>query len=109
MDGILLECKKLNDLIKQSDEYNSYIKARNALLSSKELYNRLMEFRRQYNDIQTYYDGNPYDEVFKICKENDDLLHNSVVSEYLKRETDLAELSKKMIGLVTDGLFTIKE
>ena len=54
-------------------------------------------------------DGNPYDEIYKLWDDNDDLLHNSLVSDYLKKENELSELVKKMVGTITDGLTNIME
>ena len=104
MDDILNVCKNLNEVIKESSQYREFVSARGALKSSGELYNRLLDFKRQYNDIQTYYDGNPYDEIYKLWDDNDDLLHNSLVSDYLKKENALSELVKKMVDIITDGL-----
>lgn len=109
MDDILNVCKNLNEVIKESSQYREFVSARSALKSSGELYNRLLDFKRQYNDIQTYYDGNPYDEIYKLWDDNDDLLHNSLVSDYLKKENALSELVKKMVDIITDGLTNIME
>lgn len=109
MEEILNVCRNLNEIIKESKEYREFVSAKSALKTSGELYSRLLEFKRQYKDIETYYDGNPYDEIYRLWDDNDDLLHNSLVSDYLKKENDLSELVKKMVGTITDGLTNIME
>ena len=104
MDNIMEECRKLNLMITNSEEYRNYIFARNSIKANEDLYNRLMEFKRRYEDIMKYTDGNPYDEIYRIYYENDDLIHNSTVNEYLRAESALSKLIRSIIAKVTDGI-----
>lgn len=104
MDKISEQCKELNMSILESEEYRSYIFARNSIKANEDLYNKVMEFKRRYEDIMKYTDGNPYDDILKLYYENDELLHNSVVNEFLRAESSLSKLMRKIIGNITDGI-----
>ena len=104
MDEISNKCFELNILIRKSNEYKTYIRAKNAIMANEDLYNSLMEFKRVYSDIMKYTEGNPYDEILRIYNENDDLLHNSTVNEYLRAESAFSKLVKKVMSKVSEGL-----
>ena len=103
MDDIKLECIKLNQMIYKSKEYKNYIHARNALKSNPELYNSIQEFKARYSDVLKYTEGNPYDEILKMYYENDELIHNSLVSEYLRTESAFSKLLRNTISQVIEG------
>ena len=103
MDDIKLECIKLNQMIYKSKEYKNYIHARNALKANPELYNSIQEFKARYSDVLKYTEGNPYDEILKMYYENDELIHNSLVSEYLRTESAFSKLLRNTINQVIEG------
>ena len=104
MNIIIDKCKELNILIKASPEYRNYISAKSALKADENLYNALMEFKQHYTDVIQYTEGNPYDEIYKIYNENDDLLHNSTVNEYLRAESAFSRLIRQVIGEVSKDI-----
>ena len=104
MNDIIEECKKLNQMITDSKEYKNYVFAQSSIRSNEELYNSLMEFKNRYADVLKYTDGNPYDEILRMYYENDELLHNSTVNEFLRAESSLSKLIKSVISEITDGL-----
>ncbi|SEQ07413.1 Control of competence regulator ComK, YlbF/YmcA [Lachnospiraceae bacterium NE2001] len=104
MDKITELSKELNISILESEEYRNYIFARNSLKSNEGLFNKVMEFKRYYEDVMKYTDGNPFDDILRLYYENDELLHNSVVNEYLRAESALSKLMRKVITRVTDGI-----
>ncbi|SNU07130.1 Cell fate regulator YlbF, YheA/YmcA/DUF963 family (controls sporulation, competence, biofilm development) [Lachnospiraceae bacterium] len=95
---------ELNSLIKQSIEYRNYVNARNAIRSNEQLFNSLMEFKQRYTDIMQYTEGNPYDELYRIYHENDDLIHNSTVNEYLRAESAFSKLIRQVIADVSKDI-----
>jgi cell fate (sporulation/competence/biofilm development) regulator YlbF (YheA/YmcA/DUF963 family) len=101
MDELKGELRRVNRLIKDSQEYKSYVFAKNALKSREDLYRAVIEFKRRYADIERYTEGNPYDELYKLYIENSELIHNSTVNEYLRAESAFSAL----IRGVTDELF----
>jgi len=104
MSELIEECRKMNRMVKESKEYKRYIHAKNALGSNEELLRGVEVLKRKYSDIQEYGEENPYDEVYQLCSENDDLLHNSIVNEYLTAECTLSRLIQNMLSEVTDGI-----
>lgn len=104
MDTIEEKCSELNQLIKDSTEYRRYITAKNAIKTNEQLYHALMDFKHRYEDILRYTEGNPYDELYKIYYENDELIHNSAVNEYLRAESAFSKLIRKVIDDVSKDL-----
>ncbi len=104
MEDILSATRLLNELLKDSKEYKRFVFAKNALRSNADLYQQLKDLKNRYKDVQTYWDGNPYDEIYRMCEENDMLLHNSVVNEYLRAESAMSRLIRRMLDEVTAGL-----
>ena len=101
MDELKGELRQVNRLIRDSQEYKSYIFAKNALKMKDELYRAVIEFKKRYADIERYTEGNPYDELYKLYVEYDELIHDSTVNEYLRAESAFSEL----IRMVTDEVF----
>jgi len=104
MEDIIEATKHVNRLLRESREYRRFIHARGQLRANEELYQKLRELKEQYKEIQAYRDDNPYDEIYKLCDENDWLLHNSVVNEYLRAESALSRLIRRMMEEVTADL-----
>ena len=104
MDELLNECSVLNSMIRKSKEYKTFVQTLNNIKANEQLYNDLQEFRRRYDDVIRYTEGNPYDEIFRLYYENDDLLHESVVNEYLRAESAFSRLIRSMVTEITDGL-----
>ena len=103
MNELIEECRKLNQMIMDSKEYKNYVYARNTMLSNEELNNALTEFKNRYADVMKYTDGNPYDELLSLYMENDELIHNSAVNEFLRAESAFSKLIKRVIGEISDG------
>ena len=101
MDELKGELRRVNRLIRDSQEYKAYVFARNALKSKEELYNAVIDFKKKYTDIERYTEGNPYDELYRLYMENDELIHNSTVNEFLRAENAFSELIRR----VTDEIF----
>ena len=104
MEELIEQCRKLNQLIIDSKEYTTFIVARNYIKSNEALYNDLMEFKRRYEDVMKYTEGNPFDEIHKLYYDNDELIHNSTVNEYLRAESALSRLIRKVISEITEGV-----
>lgn len=98
------QCTALNQFIRDSREYRAYIFARNALHSHEDLYQQLQELKKTYRDVEQYTQGNPFQGLQKLCGENEGLLQNSVVSEFLRAERDLKKLLRETIDRIMDGI-----
>ena len=101
MEEIIEQTRLLNRMLKDSFEYKRFIHARTSLRANEDLYRQLKELKVKYKDVQAYWEDNPYDEIYRLCADNDWLLHNSVVNEYLRAESALSRLVRRMIDEVT--------
>ena len=103
MNEIIDECRKLNQMIVNSKEYKNYIFAKNSIKAHEDLYGALKEFKQRYSDIMRFTEGNPYDEILRLYYDNDELIHNSTVNEYLCAESAFSRLIKDVIGEISGG------
>ena len=56
MNEVMYQTKKLNQEIKNSNEYNHYVRILNKLKEDEKVYSRLMEFERKNIRIQSMAD-----------------------------------------------------
>lgn len=104
MNELIVESRQLNRMIKNSKEYSKYIYARNALKMHDELFAKVQEYKKRTFEIQNYGSENPYDEVIQLGRDYDELLHNSLVNEYIRAENRLCKLMREMFGEITADL-----
>ena len=88
MDELMEECRKLNSMLKSSREYKSYISAKNHLRRNEDLEKKLRELYARNRE-----------ETKKLYEENDELLHNSLVNDYIVAESALRRLLKTMLDM----------
>ena len=94
--------RQLNEQIKQSAEYQNYIDTKKKLYANIDLCNQLREFRRRNYELQNR--TNPYDEVSGLVREYDELLHNSIVSDFLRAEQRICRMMQKVYNSIAEGL-----
>lgn len=104
MKDVIEESKKLNDNIHNSEEYKKYIDTKRKLYDNMELCNQLKEFRRRNYELQNRQGVNPYDEVLSLVLEYDELLHNSIVSDFLRAEQHICRMMQKVYSSISEGL-----
>ena len=75
-----------------------------ALLENEELSRHLQEFRAKNYDLQNRQGVNPYDEMIELTREYDELLHNSVVSDFLQAEQQICKLLQQVFDSIAEGL-----
>lgn len=96
---------RLNEQIKNSEEYRRYIETDRSLKNEPELYNRYNEFRRRNYDLQfSEGDSNLYDEVFNLVKEYDTILQDSLVNDFILAEQRLCSMMQEVYVALSDGL-----
>ncbi|MBR1508294.1 MAG: YlbF family regulator [Eubacterium sp.] len=105
MSDIIDECRKLNQMLKDSEEYRKYVQARKNLRANKDLYKSLKELKRINADIHNYSGDNRFDDLSKMLIDYDDLLHNSVVSDFLRAESRLSGLIREMYSVTARDIF----
>ena len=103
MDELLPECRTLNNMLKDSKEYKKFVNARKNLRRNEDLERKLRELYARNREIQEY-SNNAYEETEKLYADNDDLLHNSIVNEYIRAESALCRLLRNMLDITADGI-----
>lgn len=101
---VIREAKQTNQKIKRTKEYIMYIETRNRLLEDKNLFNQLKEFRKRNYEIQRSIGGNSFEEINNLVAEYDFLLHNSIVSDFLKAEQRICRLMRELFQSISEGL-----
>lgn len=104
MKHVIEESKQLNEHIRASEEYKTYIQTRQTLWDNPGLRNKLSEFRAKNYEIQNRQGVNPYDELIELTKEYDELLHNSIVSDFLQAEQQICKMMQQVFDSIAEGL-----
>lgn len=96
---------RLNERIKNSEEYQRYVRTDRQLKAEPELYKRYNEFRRRNYDLQfSEGDSNLYDEVFNLVKEYDTILQDSRVNDFILAEQRLCAMMREVYAVLSEGL-----
>ena len=102
---IVAEAKQLNQVIKNSEEYNRYQGAREKVMLDQDLYGKMNEFRRRNYELQSYDDGvNRYQEIHNLSLEFESVLRNPAVNEFLVAEQVLTRKMAMVYETIADGL-----
>ncbi len=104
MKDVINEGKKLSSHIKQTEEYRQYIEKKNILFQYPDLKHQLGEFKRRNNELQNRQGINMYDEVVGLVKEYAELIHNSVVSDFMKAELCVCKMMQELYTAIAEGL-----
>ena len=104
MKEVISESKQLNKRILDSAEYKNYIDTKRVLYDNMDLCNQLKEFRRRNYELQNHQGVNPFDEVSNLVREYDELLHNSVVSDFLRAEQHICRMMQEVYNSIAEGL-----
>ena len=99
------EARKLNQMIKSSDEYNRYLTAKKNIMGNQELYQAMNTFRKRNYELQSYDDGvNRYQEIHNLSLEYEKVLRNPLVNEFLMTEQILSRKMAEVYETLADGL-----
>ena len=102
---ITKEAYKLNQMIKDSDEYNRYLTAKKNVMENQELYQAMNTFRKRNYELQSYNDGvNRYQEIHNLSIEYEKVLKNPLVNEFLITEQILSRKMAEVYETLADGL-----
>ncbi len=104
MKEVISESKQLNKRILDSAEYKNYIDTKRVLYDNMDLCNELKEFRRRNYELQNSQGVNPFDEVSNLVREYDELLHNSIVSDFLRAEQHICRMMQEVYNSIAEGL-----
>ena len=88
----------------ETEEYKNYLNTKRALCDNIDLCNRLKEFRARNYELQNRQGVNPFDEVNDLVREYDEVLQNSVVSEFLRAEQKICKMMQRVYNSISEGL-----
>lgn len=102
---ITKEAYKLNQVIKESEEYNHYKKTMENVMKNQELYEAMNSFRRRNYELQSYEDGvNWCQEIHNLGLEYEKVLRTPVVNEFLVAEQIFSRKMAEVYEVIADGL-----
>ena len=97
MKDIMKVSEELNKMILESDVYTMYIKAKEKLMERPELLDSMRRFRQRSYDIQENSNiDNPFDEINNLSREYDEVVHDTIVSEYIRAEQRFCKMMNRM-------------
>lgn len=96
---------KLNQAIKDSEEYNQYQITMKRLEEHPDLHQAMNTFRKRNYELQSYDDGiNRYQEIYNLSMEYEKVLRNPLVNDFLVAEQVLSKKLIKVYELIAEGL-----
>ncbi|MDE6434240.1 MAG: YlbF family regulator [Lachnospiraceae bacterium] len=99
------EAYQLNQVIKDSEEYQNYQKTKNRVKENQELYQAMNAFRRRNFELQSYIDNvNRYEEILNLSLEYEKVLRNPLVNEFLKAEQIFSRKLTEVYEVIAEGL-----
>ncbi len=104
MKEVLNLSKQINLGIKQSKEYTRYLEAKKNLIANETLAMELREFRRINCELQGKGSEEVFSESAKLSQQYEELLHNSVVSEFIAAEQRVCKIMQQMYISIAEGL-----
>lgn len=100
MTEFIQKAEELSAMLSDSDEYKRFLEAKNELEKDRELYNRVVEYRRRNFYIRNGNTNDKQGELKKLGEENGDILRNTVVREFLNAELILCRIVQEINTLV---------
>lgn len=103
--GMTEAALKLNQVIRDSEEYHHYQQTMKAVKENQELYQAMNAFRRRNYDLQSRDDGvNRYHEIHNLGIEFEHILSDPLVGEFLVAEQILSRKLQQVYEMIADGL-----
>lgn len=102
---ITKEAYQLNQVIKDSEEYQWYLQAKSRVKENTELYQAMNSFRRRNFELQSYDDGiNRYEEIHNLSLEYENVLREPLVNEFLIAEQIFSRKLAEVYEVIAEGL-----
>ena len=102
---ITKEAYQLNQIIKDSEEYQKYLRAKDKVKENVELYQAMNSFRRRNYELQSYDDGiNRYEEIHNLSLEYEKVLREPVVNDFLVAEQIFSRKLTEVYEVIVQGL-----
>ena len=95
----------LNQTIKDSEEYQHYLRALQKVKANPELYQAMNSFRKRNYELQCYDDGvNRYQEIHNLALEYEKVLRNPMVNEFLVAEQVMSRKLQQVYETIAEDL-----
>lgn len=105
MSDIIMESsKKLNELIKESEEYQKYCLYKKELIQIPELYEQVQEFRKRNFLIQLEADTFDKEAASRLADEFRPVLENPLAASYLNAELAFCKMSQRISKTVCSDI-----
>ena len=102
---ITKEAYQLNQVIKDSEEYQRYLRAKSRVKENTELYQAMNSFRRRNFELQSYEDGIiRYEEIHNLSLEYENVLREPLVNEFLIAEQIFSRKLAEVYEVIAEGL-----
>lgn len=107
MDRVLDETKEFVSKIKESEIYKNYINSKHKLQNRSCLMAQVDEFRRSSFEIQAnhnYGHYNSYEKLMHLKHENDELLFDPLVKNFLDAELKLSKMLASVFNCIAEEI-----
>lgn len=107
MDKVLDETKEFVSKIKESEIYKDYIISKHELQNKSCLMAQVDEFRRSSFEIQVNHNHghyNNYEKLMHFKHENDELLINPLVKNFLETEFKLSKMLASVYNCIAEDI-----
>ena len=105
MKDVIYQSKQLNAKIRQSNEYNHYVRSRKNLMQDENLYKAFNDFRRRNYEIQSRQgEENYYDDITDLVRDYDSILKTIKVNDFLVAEQRICRLMQEIYSSISDSL-----
>jgi cell fate (sporulation/competence/biofilm development) regulator YlbF (YheA/YmcA/DUF963 family) len=98
---------EFTNAFKTSKVYQDYIISKKMIQERPELLEKVNHFRRETFEIQcsgTYGDYSNYEKISKLRKENDDLLSNPIIKDFMNAELKLSKAITNIYSIFAEEI-----
>lgn len=101
------QTKALISEITKTPEYTDFVSLREAIIQDKETYEKINGYRKRLFELQCYQatsNGDQFDAITALNRENEQLFLKPVVGEFIKAELKLTKLISSVFDTITQGI-----
>lgn len=103
-ENIINSSRQLNELIRESEEYQKFCLYKKELSQIPELFERVQEFRKRNFVLQIEADTYDKEAASRLSDEFRGVLENPLVASYLNAELAFCKMSQNIFKEVCDGI-----
>lgn len=100
-----IKAAELLDALRNSEEYQEYLRCYDEIKEDPELYNRVCDYRKRNFELQNMdVNDNMFDEVMRFQMENADIRRIDLVNQFLKSELSVCRMLQDISKEILDGV-----